>query len=105
MLSHRGLARAPMPAADGRYRRTERATIEAPLGAGAIAAGARVLDRLGKPLNIPVSSRERIDPQGVRWITAEVVLAPLSEGDYVIEIEATKDAVRERKLFAIRVVR
>jgi VWFA-related protein len=105
VLSHRGLARALMPAADGRYRRTERATIEAPLGAGAIAAGARVLDRLGKPLNIPVSSRERIDPQGVRWITAEVVLAPLSEGDYVIEIEATRDAVRERKLFAIRVVR
>ena len=105
VLSYRGLTRALMPAADGRYRRTERATIEAPLAAGAIAAGARVLDRLGKPLNIPVSSRERIDPQGVRWITAEVVLAPLSEGDYVIEIEATKDAARERKLFAIRVVR
>jgi VWFA-related protein len=102
VLSHRGLARALLPAADGRYRRTERATIEAPLATGAIAAGARVLDRLGKPLNVPASSRERIDAQGVRWITAEVVLAPLS---YVIEIEATKDAARERKLFAIRVVR
>ncbi|MEX2273468.1 MAG: VWA domain-containing protein [Vicinamibacterales bacterium] len=104
-ISFRGFARGLMPAADGRYRRTERATIEAPLGAGAIPDGARVLDRHGKPLNIPITSRERIDPQGTRWITAEVVLAPLAEGDYVIELEATRDAARERKLFAIRVVR
>lgn len=105
VLSYRGIARALVAAPDGRYRRTERATLEAPLAAGAIPAGARLLDRQGKPLNVPVSTRERIDPQGVRWMAAEVVLAPISEGDYLIEMEATKDAARERKLFAIRVVR
>ncbi|MDQ3070555.1 MAG: hypothetical protein M3R55_12615, partial [Acidobacteriota bacterium] len=104
-LSFRGLARALMPAADGRYRRTERATIEAPLAAGAIPSGARLLDRLGKPLSIPLAPRERIDAAGVRWIVAELPLAPLSDGDYVIEIEATRDETRERRLFAIRVVR
>lgn len=105
VLSYRGLARALQPAADGRYRRTERATIEAPLRAGAIPAGARVLDRAGKPLNVPAASRERIDAQGTRWMVAEVTLAPLTEGDYLLEIEAMKDETRERTLFAIRVVR
>lgn len=105
VLSYRGIARALVAAADGRYRRTERATIEAPIPAGVILAGARLLDRQGKALNVPVTTRERIDPQGVRWMAAEVVLAPLSEGDYLIEMEVMKDAARERKLFAIRVVR
>ena len=104
-MSYRGLARALMPAADGRYRRTERATIEAALAEGAVPAGARVLDRFGKPLNVPAVARERIDAQGTRWIVAEVTLAPLTEGDYVIEVEAMKDETRERRLFAIRLVR
>ena len=104
-LSFRGLARALTPAADGRYRRTERATIEAPLGDGAVPVGARLLDRAGKPLAVPAASRERVDAGGTRWMAAEVILGPLVEGDYIIELEAMKDDVRERKLFAIRVVR
>ena len=105
VMSYRGLARALQPAPDGRYRRTERATIEAPLAGDAVPAGARVLDRQGKPLNVPIAARERIDAQGVRWLAAELALAPLTEGDYIIEVEAMKDARRERTLFAIRVVR
>ena len=105
VLSWRGLARALQPAADGRYRRTERATLEAPLAPGAIPTGVRVLDKLGRPLNVPVASRERADASGVRWMVAEVTLAPLTDGDYVIELEAMKDEKRERRLFAIRVVR
>ncbi|HEX6324505.1 MAG TPA: VWA domain-containing protein [Vicinamibacterales bacterium] len=105
VMSYRGLARALMPAADGRYRRTERATLEAPLAAGATPVGARVLDKAGQPLNVPIAVRERTDAGGVRWVVAEASLAPLADGDYVIEIEAMKDETRERKLFAIRVVR
>ncbi|MEX2273469.1 MAG: VWA domain-containing protein [Vicinamibacterales bacterium] len=104
-LTWRGLARARQPAADGRYRRTERATLEAPLFNGAIPAGARVLDISGKPLNVPIASRERIDAAGTRWMVAEVSLAPLADGDYVIELDAMQDEKRERRLFAIRVVR
>ena len=104
-LSFRGLARALAPAADGRYRRTERATIEAPLAEGAVPVGARLLDRAGKPLAVPAASRERTDASGMRWMAAEVILGPLVDGDYIIELEAMKDDVRERKLFAIRVVR
>jgi len=105
VLSWRGLARALMPASDGRYRRTERATLEAPLAVGAVPVGARVLDKAGQPLNVPITTRERVDTGGVRWIVAEASLAPLADGDYVVEIEAMKDETRERKLFAIRVVR
>ena len=105
VLSFRGLARARTPAADGRYRRTERATIEAVLTGGAVPAGARLLDRAGKPLPVPVASRLRVDADGARWMTAELTLAPLTDGDYVFEFEVTKDAARERKLFAIKVVR
>lgn len=105
VLSYRGLARARMPAADGRYRRTERATIEAVLAGDAVPAGARLLDRAGKPLPVPVTSRLRVDADGARWMTAELALAPLTDGDYVFELEVTRDAERERKLFAIKVVR
>ena len=45
------------------------------------------------------------DFQGVRWMVAEVSLAPFTNGDYVVELEAMKDETRERRLFAIRVVR
>lgn len=105
VMSYRGISRALMPAADGRYRRTERATIEAPLLGGAVPTGARVLDKTGKPLSVPVTSRERSDAAGVRWMVVELVLAPLTDGDYVLELEVMKDAAREKKLFAIRVVR
>ncbi|HEX6324506.1 MAG TPA: hypothetical protein VFZ36_12330, partial [Vicinamibacterales bacterium] len=105
VMSYRGLARALMPAADGRYRRTERATIEAPLAEGATPAGARVLDQQGNPLKVPATVRERVDAAGTRWLVAAVSLAPFTEGDYIIEIEAAKGDARERRLFAIRVVR
>ncbi|MDQ3170243.1 MAG: VWA domain-containing protein [Acidobacteriota bacterium] len=104
-LSFRGLARALTPAADGRYRRTERATIEAALAEGAVPAGARLLDRAGKPLAVPAMARERVDAAGTRWMAAEVILGPLTEGDYLVELEVMKNEMREKRLFAIRVVR
>ena len=104
-MSYRGIARALTPAADGRYRRTERATIEATIAHGATPVGARFLDKSGTPLTIPVETRERVDAGGTRWLVAAVRLGPLTDGDYLIELEAMKDEVRERKLFAIRVVR
>ncbi|MDQ3170242.1 MAG: VWA domain-containing protein [Acidobacteriota bacterium] len=104
-MSYRGIARALVPAADGRYRRTERATIEATLASGAAPAGARLLDKSGNPLNIPVETRERVDAAGTRWMVVSLPLAPFTDGDYVIELEAVRDATRERRLFALRVVR
>jgi hypothetical protein len=51
------------------------------------AATARMLDRTGKPMQIPVQVTEKPDPSGAfRWIVAEAVLAPLAPGDYAIEV-------------------
>jgi len=72
------------PTADMRFRRTERLRVEVP--AAADASGARLLDRTGKLLAVPVTAATRNDPDGTRWATGELVLAPLAPGDYVVEL-------------------
>ena len=74
------------PTADLRYRRSERVHVEVP--STAATAGARLLDRTGKPLSIPVASAIRSDADGSRWASADVTLAPLAPGDYLIEVSA-----------------
>jgi hypothetical protein len=47
---------------------------------------------------------ERVD--GARTMVAvDLAIAPLAEGDYVIELVAGRDTITERKLLGIRVVR
>jgi VWFA-related protein len=74
-----------VPTADVRYRRNEQAIVEVP-AASASAVTARLLDRSGKPLTVPVTATVREDADGTRWGRAQVVLAPLGAGDYVIEL-------------------
>jgi VWFA-related protein len=73
------------PTADLRFRRSEQAIVEVPTSATA-APAVRLLDRLGKALAIPVASSQRDDTDGTRWTRAQVALAPLGTGDYVIEL-------------------
>ena len=47
---------------------------------------ARLLDRTGKALALPVAAATRDDSDGSRWQTAQLALAPLAVGDYVIEL-------------------
>jgi VWFA-related protein len=75
-----------LPTADLRYRRSERLRVEVP--SAAAAATARLLDRTGKPFPVPVASAMRDDADGSRWASAEVALAPLAPGDYLIEVSA-----------------
>ena len=72
--------------ADPRFTRSERVRFEmATTTTGA--AAARMLDRTGKPMQIPVQVTERADPSGAfRWIIADATLAPLAAGDYAIEV-------------------
>jgi len=76
--------------ADSRASRTDRLRFELATPAGG--ASARLLDRTGQPMAVPVLVSTREDG-GVRWIVAEIVLAPLAPGDYAVEIEAG-DATR-----------
>lgn len=88
-----------LPAGSPVFGRAERLRVDVP-SAGAMTA--RVLDRGGTALPIPVTVGERVDEQtGLRWSTAEMTLAPLAPADYAIEIVQGSRTT----LTAIRVVR
>ena len=88
-----------VPTADLRFRRSESIRLELPTTADA-AGSARLLDRTGKPLAVPVAAGVRDDPDGSRWLTAQLALAPLAPGDYVIEIANGE----RRMLSAFRII-
>ena len=48
---------------------------------------------------------ERTDEAGQRWLTAEVVLAPLAPADYIVEMSGTVKGAAQTVLAAIRVTR
>jgi len=87
-----------MPTADLRFRRSERLRVEVPTSADMV--GARLLDRTGKPLPVPVAAATRTDADGTRWATGELVLAPLAPADYVVEVSAGE----VRTMAAFRIV-
>jgi VWFA-related protein len=85
--------------ADVRFRRSERARVEVPSSVDVTSA--RLLDRTGKAMAaIPVTAATRTDSEGTKWATAELSLAPLAPGDYIIEVVAGD----VRTLTAFRIV-
>jgi hypothetical protein len=87
-----------VPTADLRFRRGDRLRVEVPATADMVSA--RLLDRTGKPLAVPVAAATRTDADGVRWATGELLLAPLAPADYVVEISVSGT----RTMAAFRVV-
>jgi hypothetical protein len=88
-----------VPTADLRFRRNEQVRVEIPTLSNQ-AVTARLLDRTGKPLAVPVTTAVRDDIDGSRWVTAQLALAPLAPADYAIEIAAGD----RRMISAFRVV-
>ncbi len=76
-----------MATADLRFRRTERIIIEVPT-ASTDAGTALLLNRAGQTMSIPVTAAIRDDADGSRWRTAQLTLAPLAPGDYVVDLSA-----------------
>jgi hypothetical protein len=91
------------PAADLRFRRQERVKIEAAVVGAVTSVGARLLDRSGSPLPLPVVSSQR-DEGGARIVAGEVGLAPLTAGDYLLEITVTGGSSIRRELAAFRII-
>ena len=94
------------PTADLRFRRTEQIRVELPTTSNG-AVTARLLDRNGKPMPIPVTAAVRDDADGSRWETAQLSLAPLGAGDYLIEVAegpGGPGGETSRTLLAFRVV-
>jgi hypothetical protein len=88
------------PTADPRFRRGEHIRVEVPTEAASTATG-RLLDRTGKVMQVPVAVSERQDTNGAQWMTAQLALAPLAPGDYLIELTG---ADAERRLIPFRVI-
>jgi hypothetical protein len=99
-------ANKEMATADLRFRRSEQLRVEIPTGGSAMPS-ARLLDRSGKPLTVPLTTAVRDDADGSRWQTAQLALAPLAAGDYVIELlggSSGSSVETKRTLVAFRVV-
>ena len=81
-------ARSPLrPVADFKFYRTERIHVEWPVTKPLDGRTARLLSRRGDAIAVPVALTER--PDGDRIVlAADLSLAPLADGDYVIEISA-----------------
>jgi len=72
--------------ADPRFQRSDRLRFEhATTLSGP--AKARLLDRNGNPLSVPVQVSERPDQSGnFQWIVVDAALAPFAPGDYAVEV-------------------
>jgi VWFA-related protein len=83
-LSRRGPSTgiAWVPTADPRFRRQERLRVSVGVGAEAGAVTGTLLDRQGKTMNVPV----KMDQSEPTALVAELALAPLAAGDYVLAL-------------------
>jgi VWFA-related protein len=93
-----------MPVADFRFRRTERVHVEWTRLSDIDRREARLLGRDGRPLAVPVNLTER-EAGGRASIAADVNLAPLTDGEYAIELTVGSGDRVERQVVAIRVTR
>ena len=106
LIFHRGpsTGNVVQPAAGRVFPRSERIRLELEAAGNAPGWSGVLLDRNGNKTAVPVVTAERIDQAaGQRWLTAEVTLAPLGPGDYVIELTAVDGAQQKTTLVAIRV--
>jgi hypothetical protein len=83
-LSRRGPSTgiAWVPTADPRFRRQERLRVSVGIGTEAGTVTGTLLDRQGRPMNVPV----KVDQTAPEALVAELALAPLAAGDYVLAL-------------------
>ena len=93
-----------IPVADQLFRRTERVHVEWVRLAEVDRREVRLLGRDGNALPIPVTLTER-ETGGRAAFAADLNLAPLTEGEYAIELTVGSGGVAERRVVAIRVTR
>jgi hypothetical protein len=92
------------PVADFQFRAAERVHVEWPILQPLEQRTARLLDRRGQPLPIPITLTER-ESDGASVVAADLPLGPLAAGDYLIELVAGSQGTTERRLVGLRVVR
>lgn len=107
-LVYRGTpaARSPLrPVADFEFRRQERVHVEWPILTPLDSRQVRLLNRSGQPLPLNATVTERPAEAGGRSVlAADVNLAPLAPGDYLIEVTAGAGSQTARRLLAFRLI-
>ena len=95
---------SPRPAGSVQFRRTERLRVHWPLSAALVERQGRLLGRDGVPLDLAVTLSDHEDA-GHAFLVADLNLAPLTAGEYVIEIEGKAAGQEGAARLAIRVGR
>jgi VWFA-related protein len=86
------------------FPRSDRIRLELEAAAGSPGWSGALLDRNGNRTAIPVATGERTDDAtGQRWLTADITLAPLGAGDYVVELTVGNGAEIKKTLVGLRV--
>jgi VWFA-related protein len=101
VLWRRGPTTGPqyLRTADPRFSRSDRIRLELATAATGPAT-ARLLDRVGKPIQVPLQVTGRPDPSGgFSWVVVDGTLSPLAGGDYAIEV--TQGEARQVTAFRI----
>ncbi len=93
-----------LPTADLRFQRTERLRLEVPRFAPGGVVTARLLGRTGAALPVNVAVTEREDSERGSLVVADLTLAPLAQGDYVVEVLVEKEGARALATHAFRLV-
>ena len=103
------LFRSPLPAVQKPagsvfFRRTERMQVRWPVAAALDQREARILGRDGVPLELAVAVKD-LEEGGRRFLVADLNLAPLTAGEYIIEARGSAGGRTESALLAFRVFR
>ena len=101
VLWRRGPSTGPqhLRTADPRFQRNERIRLELATSS-ADPATARVIDRNGQTMTVPVEVSERPDSSAsFKWIVVDLVLAPFGPADYAIEV--TQGQAKQMTAFRI----
>jgi VWFA-related protein len=91
-------------ATESRFRRTERLRIEVELPAGASGVSGGVLTVQGQALPLIVTASMQQDTTGQIIAVADVILAPLAMGDYVLALTFELNGQKESTTFNFKIV-
>ena len=91
--------------ADPRFRRTERLRVEVPLAGDGFTATGRLLTREGQATPLVVTFTTRTDESSKQQFgVADLALAPLAGGEYVLELALVKNGKTETVSYGFRVI-
>jgi hypothetical protein len=91
--------------ADPRFRRTERLRLEVPLASDGYTGTGRLLTREGQATALIVAFSTRTDEATKQQFgVADLTLAPLAEGEYVMELSIAKNGKTEVVSYGFRII-